>query len=79
MSNLLEYYHRFDRVLLTGTLNYETQTFDSATKKRQQIQLTLPVGFYYNQYIKTTLGTGEIKDYEESLQNKHVKLTLIYD
>ena len=79
LSNLVENYHRHDRVRLTGRLNFQNQTFESTSKKKKQVEITIPTSFDYNKDVKTTIGTGEVSQYDENLQNKHVKLTLLYD
>lgn len=79
LSNLLENYHRHNRVRLTGMLNFENQTFENTTKKREQVPITVPCEIDINRLVKASLGWGEIKTFEKNLKTKHTKITLLYD
>ncbi|MBA2648064.1 MAG: hypothetical protein H0U75_00435 [Legionella sp.] len=83
-ANLHDYYHRHDRVLITGYMNNSLITFESAKKTKEQKNIVLinccPVDTdLITTLVKTELGDGIIKSMEEFTETGTLTLNLLHD
>jgi hypothetical protein len=80
-ANLHWNYHRWGRVLDSGTMNGINTMFFSIFKQKKQVPITIPYCCTeINPYgtIKTFLGTGDLLTMEENLYTGMVKIEVIH-
>jgi len=82
IPNLQQNYHRWERPLINGNLNNVDVTFESAIRRKEQVELSIKydrknfASFDADQLIKTQLGWGEVLRLQYSTKNETLTLTL---
>ena len=82
IPNLQDHYHKWDRPLITGNMNNVAETFNSAIKRKKQVELSIPMdpatfaAFDANQLVKSGLGWGEIDSLNYSARSCTLTLRL---
>jgi hypothetical protein len=84
-ANLMDHYHRYNRLYPTGKLNGTTVTFDSSRRRKvgEQIDIILSDSSYWSIYdsgslIETPLGIGEVTKATFDSFNCRLSLNLRY-
>jgi len=85
ITSLIDHYQRWDRPLITGTLNGTPEVFNTAIKRKIQENIRVKLSaqqwknFSASELIKTGLGWGEVQSAQWSAKSCTIQLTLLHD
>lgn len=84
ITSLIDNYHRWERPFLTGTLNGTVEAFDSAIRRRKQVELNVKINaqgyknFNAEELVKSQLGWGKVESIAWSAKSCKLTLTLLH-
>ena len=84
ITSLIDNYHRWERPFITGTLNGVLQTFNSALRRRKQVELNIKISaqgfknFDAEELVKSQFGWGKIESLAWSAKSCKLTLTLLH-
>ena len=82
VANLQDKYHRFGRILINGTMNNQSVTFNSAERTKIGETFKIPYqdgGFNFFLKKKTFIGYGKLEKVRTTLKDDMSELLLSYD